>query len=299
MSDQDSKEDQGDLSQDFQTPQSLSGSPPASTTVPHARTFANPTPFIYPIRSLLSTMQPISLTDTEEHDSSSLADLAASLQREVASRRTAALGRGPSRNPVYANPSRGPGNASSPTPSSYAAFPEMSSFPLHFRPVDFVSLSEIESGLVSKAPDMNQVASSSTQIPSSPPADMKVRDFAADQATAASSSAPMGAGFAGNASAEDTGESPFTSLVRLPPTDSTEEASNDSQNATSYVTASQRLSSNSGSPARRPHREGPPVTVRFKYRVDEHGHHHVVEREGTLIRCEDEACYPPRHSCYY
>ncbi|KAG8929351.1 Light-sensor Protein kinase, partial [Tulasnella sp. 417] len=86
--------------------------------------------------------------------------------------------------------------------------------------------------------------------------------------------------------------SSVSSLVRLPPAPTEKEFDEDIslQSQQGRVGSGQTPSNRQSSTQ---DRQGPPVTVRLKYQQDEHGHHHVIGREGTLTRCEDEPIHAP------
>ena len=317
---------------------------PAPEVTPSGTTNA---PFIYPIRSLLPTVEPSQSTGLDkaspEVNSRVYNDLAASLHREVAARRQAGarspgdhshLGYrstdrsslGSLRRPASSNGEktgdRRSGNFERQTEQTATA-----TFPSNINPGTALN------GFVPLPPlPKAHRSTSSFEIntgPSPPPADGTqtsgsetiqggtVRDFALENAsrqTEPQEKAPSDHHTqtltqltplpydqeARSSSHNDPPETTdvdrsdsasFSSLVRLPPVPKEGEIddySSSRSRPSSFEKPSADVSLSDDARREAMRLQGPPVTVRLKYRQDENGHHHVTGREGTFTKCEDE-----------
>lgn len=227
-----------------------------------------PTPYIYPLQSLLSTVRPAPAPAPQVLPAfpPPCGDLAASLKREIAAKRAAT---GSPSEGAFATPvgdSSGSRTLSDNSGRGFSGKTASATYPstsnLSFSRDGFISLG--------KVPSLSDV----TATP--PPA-------ASD-------------------ALEDHPQSQSVSLhVRLPPAPT----EGNLETASSMQPGGFGPSAGSGSPsdaANEPSNkvsgspgmaQGPPVTARLKYVQDINGHHHVIGREGTLTRCEDEVSSIP------
>ncbi|KAG9003263.1 Light-sensor Protein kinase [Tulasnella sp. JGI-2019a] len=303
------------------------------------------TPFIYPIRSLMSTVQPQPPPNVDPSISN---DLAASPQREVAAKREAASS-------FYtlaplskaANSTAGSGSQPSSDGQRTLVFPSNS--PLGRQDSDRELLksllplpalppraggsgpsSSTSSLPIPKSPDHLR-RPLSTPIPekhvlnsSSEETVIKVQDFASTNSRVrvtpvpvTTENLPLCSAFVDDAASSDctsaavtarTSQGPddqssVSDLVRLPPvTVEDEPGSRGSlRSSPSRHVSGPRPSQESGilpgpqgsGRSVASYERGPPVTTRLKYARDENGHHHIIGREGTLTRCEDEPIRSP------
>ncbi|KAG9018802.1 Light-sensor Protein kinase [Tulasnella sp. 427] len=260
---------------------------------------ATPTPFIYPIRSLLGTVQPAPAQPKSNIvDPSVYSELAASLQRELAAKRAAHPGQGepgtsgtPASSTVAsAVPGTQRQQPSGATTVTTATFP--STFNLPNRVSEYVRLSSTQDGTVTPSP-----------APPAPPTQLKTWDAATGEegtdadteaepkGSSSNSKRPLGVTI--EESTSDLSSESVSSLVRLPPAPTVKEFDEDVTHQASQTNEpSTRTLSQHQQPSGKEY-QGPPVTVRLKYQQDENGHHHVVGREGTLTKCEDEPIRAP------
>lgn len=153
-----------------------------------------------------------------------------------------------------------------------------------------------------QGPSTVQATSSLNILPNGEASESLTEDAAGD-VNSGVSDATSAAVTAVSSHMENDGDSngSITNLVRLPPATAEESIKSNhgslhSQNSLSeHRPNPSQESGGRNAPAASgksssfaPREEGPPVTVRFKFTVDENGHHHVVGRDGVLTRCEDE-----------
>lgn len=253
---------------------------------------ATATPFIYPIRSLLGSVQPApAQPNSNLVDPAVYNDLAASLKRELAAKR-AAHGQGESRpSSVTASPEAGtlPGTrtyqASRATELTSATFP--STFNLPNRVTEYVKLPSTQGGDVTPS-----TAENATPAPAK--ADLKTWDAATGEKDTLAKPEGEDGGPAQQKRPAVTVEestsdvsSSLSSIVRLPPAPTEKEFDENNSHQSQQGKLGSGQTPSHRQPSTREY-QGPPVTVRLKYQQDEHGHHHVIGREGNLTRCEDE-----------
>ncbi|KAG8886222.1 Light-sensor Protein kinase [Tulasnella sp. 331] len=329
---------------------------------------AGSTPFVFPIRSLLSTVQPHKAHPTV--DQRVYQDLTASLQREVAARREAASGFYKLA-PLGSKPSTSTTGGTDGTPPTaevrsrdgLAQGRKTLVYPSHSQFGHQASDRELLQAIIPLPPMQPRAASSSdshsssslrplplaskTERPRSVPvpekpemepskvnALMKVQDFAGDSqeqtpvnpvpsqnilpdnrpsesiavdAASGSSDETSGAVTAlTSQSSKKSTSTGFSDLVRLPPipTGDDPDFGGSFNSSSSSRPGGTRPSQESGvvgqsgnasgaSSSIDSRQRGPPVTTRLKYVQDENGFHHIVGREGTLTRCEDEPIRTP------
>ncbi|KAG8905480.1 Light-sensor Protein kinase [Tulasnella sp. 403] len=289
------------------------------------------TPFIYPIRSLVSTVQPAeSQPPTVLVDPAVVDTLAASLKREVAAKRAAVAAAAQSAPPpivvtpdVYnispalkASEQQPDSSNVSPrkvlaTSVASATFPSSarsggsSVFP-GYQPDDFIPLPTTDLFLSNlKASATNDSKEQQSRMPieqSFPP----FRPGVSLPGSVFGKSSSSGAAYATSGglqpevidpttaqSVEDhmSERSSFSSLVRLPPAGEETALSNASGSIPPGSLGTGSLVALSSNYSGAG--QGPPVTVRLRYVQDANGHHHVVGREGVLKRCEDEPIHAP------
>lgn len=258
---------------------------------------ATATPFIYPIRSLLGSVQPApAQPNSNLVDPAVYNDLAASLKRELAAKR-AAHGQGESRpSSVTASPEAGtlPGTrtyqASRATELTSATFP--STFNLPNRVTEYVKLPSTQGGDVTPS-----TAENATPAPAK--ADLKTWDAATGEKDTLAKPEGEDGGPAQQKRPAVTVEestsdvsSSLSSIVRLPPAPTEKEFDENNSHQSQQGKLGSGQTPSHRQPSTREY-QGPPVTVRLKYQQDEHGHHHVIGREGNLTRCEDEPIHAP------
>ncbi|KAG9043589.1 Light-sensor Protein kinase [Tulasnella sp. UAMH 9824] len=256
---------------------------------------ATPTPFIYPIRSLLGPVQPASAQPNSNIvDPAVYTDLAASLQRELAAKRAAHARGDPepssatAASSTVASTTKQQNRPSGATEVTSATFP--STFSLPNRVAEFVKLPSSQGDVTPR---------SSKDSTASAKAGLKTWDAATGEKDAqtepdrgdAGSSRQKRPAVTVEESNSDTPSS-VSSLVRLPPAPTEKEFDEDISHHSQQGKVGSGQTPSNNQPSSQEH-QGPPVTVRLKYQQDDHGHHHVVGREGTLTRCEDEPIHAP------